>query len=33
MGTDWQLILSRDGTVLGATEGAPVFWVAAAEGI
>jgi signal transduction histidine kinase len=27
MATDWQLILSRDGTVLGATEGAPASWI------
>jgi signal transduction histidine kinase len=25
--TDWHLVLSRDGTVLGATEGAPASWV------
>ena len=27
MATDWHLVLSRDGTVLGATDGAPASWV------
>jgi signal transduction histidine kinase len=27
MAADWHLVLSRDGTVLGATDGAPTFWV------
>ena len=27
METDWHLVLSRDGTVLGATDGAPASWV------
>lgn len=29
MTTDWHLVLSRDGTVLGATDGAPASWVGA----
>jgi signal transduction histidine kinase len=27
MDTDWHLVLSRDGTVLGATDGAPSSWI------
>lgn len=27
MATDWHLVLSRDGTVLGATDGAPAAWI------
>jgi signal transduction histidine kinase len=27
MATDWHVVLSRDGTVLGATDGAPSSWV------
>lgn len=27
MTTDWHLVLGRDGTVLGATDGAPLAWV------
>jgi signal transduction histidine kinase len=27
MATDWHFVLSRDGTVLGATDGAPASWV------
>lgn len=29
MADDWQLVLSRDGTVLGATDGAPAAWIGA----
>jgi signal transduction histidine kinase len=32
MATDWHLVLSRDGTVLGATDGAPPSWVGARLG-